>query len=437
MMTPKANPRPSSRRLWWLIAVLMILLNVAAWQRKSIARWIGHLAMTRAEKGDEQGAREYLEIAETVSRHAPESQLWLARLERRNGDFGAARQHLQRARYLGIDAERADREEWLAVAQSGRMRLAEPELARLLETAEGDVPEICQAYALGYMRLRDFASALALLGGWAEEYPSDARPHAWIGQIQLELNATAEAEAAFRRALELDPANASAAFGLGQLLADAKRPAEAIPFFRIAVEDEDVGAAAAAGLAAGLQSQNQIADAASALDRALERFPSDHRLLVKKADLFIEKGQYAEAEGLLRPQVDAGSRRRELRYAYAMALRGLGRADEAAEHFAYATEAAEKIAAANQRIVKVSDEPKNAQLRYEIGAAHLQYGNAEDGLLWLHGALEIEPDHRAAHRDLAEYYQAKTSEDPRFISLAQRHRALAGPQEPEAHPETP
>lgn len=422
-----AKATRSGQRLWWLVVVLLVLINTLAWQRKPLASWLGQFAIDRA--GSEPNrARQYITLASFFSSQAPEIALARARLHRHAADLDEFRRDLQRARYLGIAPERADRERWMAFAQSGQMGIAGPQLVNLLETGGGEEAEICEAFALGYMRMRDFGAALALLEAWTQEAPRDARPHAWIGQIQTELRATEKAEKAFRMALQLAPSNAPAALGLGQLLLELKRPAEAIEFFRLAADDESAGAAAPVGLAASLQTQNRLEEAAQVLDLALQRFPDDYRLLVQKAEGFVEQGEYAAAEKLLRPEIDSGSRRRELRYAYAVALRGIGRIDEAAEHFAYTSEAAERTAAANQRIAAVAVEPTNADLRHEIGQTHLTYGNIEDGLMWLQSALEIDPKHRPSHRALAEHYGEKTAQHPRYIGLAQRHRIAAGSQ---------
>jgi len=405
----------------------MGLINVAAWQRKPIAGWLGQSAIARAGS-DPSRARQYISLAGLLWSDAPEIALARARLHRHEADLVEFRRDLQRARLLGIAPERADREQWMSLAQSGQMGIAGPQLINLLDTGGGEEAEICEAFALGYMRMRDFGAALALLEAWAQEAPEDARPHAWIGQIQAELMATEKAETAFRGALQLAPSNASAALGLGQLLLDLKRPAEAIEFFQLAAADESAGAAASAGLASSLQTQNRLAEAAQVLEVALKRFPDDYRLLVQKAEGFVEQGEYAAAEQLLRPEIESGSRRRELRYTYAVALRGIGRTEEAAEHFAYTSEAAQRTAAANQRIAAVAADPTNADLRYDIGQTHLTYGNIEDGLMWLQSALEIDPKHRPSHRALAEYYAEKTAQHPRYIGLAQRHRIAAGSQ---------
>ncbi|MFN9943547.1 MAG: tetratricopeptide repeat protein, partial [bacterium] len=101
--------------------------------------------------------------------------------------------------------------------------------------------------------------------------PNDARPYAWIGQIQAELQASEPAETAFRKALTIDPSNAQAALGLGQLMVDLKKPAESIPFFKIALASNSLGPAAAVGLAGSLQAESRTEEAEEVLHQASDR----------------------------------------------------------------------------------------------------------------------------------------------------------------------
>ncbi len=348
-----------------------------------------------------------------------------ARLARRESRMDEFALQLKRARYLGISAERADQEAWLASAQGGQLRQVGEKLSELIETSGGDGPQICEAFAQGYIRMRDYNSALTLLTAWAKDYPSDARPYAWIGLINAELQTNEAAEDAFRNALRLDQRNARAAQGLGALLFDLKRPSEAIPFFRIAIDNQAVGPEAVVGLANSLQAMSLAEESIAVLEAGSKRFPKNYGILAATADAFIKEGNFGEAEMLLEAKIKLGTRRRELRYMYAIALRGLGRAEEAKEHFAYAAEANEKIVEANHRIAEVSENPDDVELRFGIGDTHLRFGNIEDGLMWLNSALEINPNHRASHLSLAEYYQQNTVENPNFVALAQHHSAMA------------
>lgn len=425
---PAVKSRASSWRMWWLLVVLMILLNFTLWQRPLIASWLGTLAMRSASQDDTDSASRYIDWSRAAWRQSPEAALAAARLARRGNELDKFALQIKHAQYLGAPAERIDREWWLASAQSGQLNSVKDKLGILMETAGEDGPQVCEAFALGYMRMRDFNSALALLNAWATDYPSDARPHAWIGSIHSELQANAQAEKAFREALRIDKAHPRAAQGLGTLLLDLKRPSEAVPYFQMALKDPSVGPEASVGLASSLQALSNTVEASAVLQSALERFPNSHSILGAAADALIKEGDYAAAEKLLAPDIQAGSKRRELRYFYAIALRGIGRVDDAKPHFDYAAEANEKISDANRIIVEVSQRPQDTELRFRIGDAHLRYGNTEDGLMWLNSVLELAPQHSATHAALAEFYQSQSGGNPSFIPLAQRHREFLGNQ---------
>ena len=182
---------------------------------------------------------------------------------------------------------------------------------------------------------------------------------------------------------------------------------------------------AVVGLANSLQAMSKSQEAMSVLEAGMKQFPDDYGILASAADAFIKEGKYGEAEKLLELKIKAGTRNRELRYMYAIALRGLGRTEEAAEHFAYASEANDRIIDANNRIAELAQRPDDAELRFSIGDTHLRFGNIEDGLMWLNSALEIDPNHVASHLSLADFYQQHMSGNAKFAFLAQRHRAMA------------
>lgn len=386
--------------------------------------WLGKMAIRQASL-DNPSAEWYIQWAEWIYLDSPEAAFARARLARRSNDFDLFAKQLAISKYLGMDEQRLEREQWFALAQSGQMRLVKDKLASLTDEPNGEEAEICEAYAVGFIRLRDFESALSLLNAWKLDFPGDARPHAWIGQIYAELKDTENAELSFRKSLSLDKRNASAAVGLGNLLLDVKRPDEAQTFFLQAIQDKKLGVTATVGYANSLMASGNTEKAYSVLNGAIVSHPKDHQLLTSLSTLLVERGDYQGAEVLLKPIVDAGSLRRELRYAYALALRGLGRAEEAKIHFDYASESAAEIAKANQLIPEVANRSEDADLRYKIGSTHLRFGNTEDGLMWLGSVLELNPNHGPTHVALSEHYQRSIDEDPRAIIKARQHSMAA------------
>lgn len=413
-----------SNRIWWLVVVFFLLLNALVWQRSSVAGWLGRISI-RLASSDSPNTNSCIRWAEWIYQDSPEVAFAKARHARRRNDFETFNRQLTIAKYRGMDEARIERERWFAAAQSGQISLVKDKLASLTDSPGGDEAEICEAFAVGYIRLRDFESAVSLLDAWRLDFPKDARPHAWLGQIFTELKDMEKAESSFRKALALDSRNASAALGLGNLLLDVKRPDEAKTFFQLAMKDEKLEAFAIVGFANSLMALGELELAENALREGLRKHPDDHQLLTAMGTVLVERGDYSGAEELLRPTVESGSLRRELRYAYALALRGVGRTEDATIHFDYATQSAQEIAKANQLIPEVSLRPEDVDLRFRIGEAHLRYGNIEDGLMWLQSVLELNPQYGPAHAALAEHYQRSFGTDPRAMIKARQHLMAA------------
>jgi predicted Zn-dependent protease len=423
----KAETTPRGRRLKWLLLTLLALMLVALWQRERFASISDHLAHRALARRDLPAAREWLQISKRISADAPQTEFLLGRLCRREGRMEEARQHLLRAKHLGYDEKLVQREEWLALAQTGQMQVAEKFLAELLRDPQGDGPEICEAFVIGYLRNREFQSALSLIGPWAQDYPRDAQPLYWAGLIHREQLDVEQAEHDLRDALQRDAGHTAAALALAEILLEAKRADEAVAFFRQAREDQDPArfVAASLGLARCLRAAGETQAAARILGEAEAVDHENVDVQVELANIEIGESKYEDVEQRLRPLLADNMQDRVLRFAYATALRGIGKTQEAEPHFQYASEAAAKITRANELKVEVlKNRPKDADLRFEIGQTYLTCGLPEEGLMWLFTVLEIDPRHQPTHRLLADYYAAKIDEDPRFAALAQRHQAM-------------
>jgi tetratricopeptide (TPR) repeat protein len=113
-----------------------------------------------------------------------------------------------------------------------------------------------------------------------------------------------EAEAAFRRAIELQPENATAHYNLGVALGHQHRPAEAEAAYRTAIELRPDFAIAYRSLGNNLRQQNRLAEAEAAFRKAVELKPD-------LADVhnnlgIILRGQWrlAEAEAAYRMTIE-------------------------------------------------------------------------------------------------------------------------------------
>ncbi|MFM8333598.1 MAG: tetratricopeptide repeat protein [Candidatus Methylumidiphilus sp.] len=125
--------------------------------------------------------------------------------------------------------------------------------------------------ALGETGLRQAQTRLDELGGWRQDTPRHARAAGVM--LRWLFKHLAEAEAAFRKALELDPQNVSAWGNLGVILAGENRPVEAEAAFRKALELDPQSADAWNGLGNLLSDRKRLAEAEDAHRKALELDP--------------------------------------------------------------------------------------------------------------------------------------------------------------------
>src|SRR5690606_33063595 len=127
----------------------------------------------------------------------------LARLSRLQGRTDETRFHLQRAWDAGYPTAALEREQWLLLAQIGRLDQAEPHLWELANDPQIDGSVLGEAFVNGYLMTYQFDKALAMLAGWEADFPRDPRPHVLRAQIWEHLERWVDAEQEFRTALQL------------------------------------------------------------------------------------------------------------------------------------------------------------------------------------------------------------------------------------------
>jgi tetratricopeptide (TPR) repeat protein len=224
---------PSKRASILLLAALAVLITGwMSWKplllRHRIAR-----ARSALEARDAGSALQWLQANERLEPNHAETHFWLARANRRLGQFGKVRDHLERAWKLGYAVEMLKREQWLALAQSGRLDKAEPHLAGLLQDPRDDGREICEAYVAGYLLNYRFAPAFRLLDAWQKDFPEDAYPDLIRGRIYEGQLHAKKAIAAYRQALQLDENLKEAWLRLAKLLTSQQQHEEAVAHFDV------------------------------------------------------------------------------------------------------------------------------------------------------------------------------------------------------------
>ncbi|MEO1997613.1 MAG: tetratricopeptide repeat protein, partial [Planctomycetaceae bacterium] len=113
-----------SKRLFLIVAAAAIGCGVIyAWKPV----WIGYRidrARQALDARDADSAVTWLTANVHLDPQDADTRFWLARAYRRLGRFDDVRQQIERAWKLGYPVEALQREQWLALAQSGQFREA-------------------------------------------------------------------------------------------------------------------------------------------------------------------------------------------------------------------------------------------------------------------------------------------------------------------------
>jgi tetratricopeptide (TPR) repeat protein len=219
-------------------------------------------------------ARTAVGLLAQARREAPDRALYAFALARAAGIAGDA----ENARLVAAEIERRWPEEaiaWYFVGLARRALDEEQAIAAFQRAAALD-PELeaaLQRQAEIAVERGEAGRALAELSSLAERDPRDAAHHANLALALLSERRLTEAEAAARRALELDPALVAAWDTLGNTLHDLGRLAEARDAFLSALALEPTGARLHNDLGIVLERLGEHEAAARALDEALRLDP--------------------------------------------------------------------------------------------------------------------------------------------------------------------
>ena len=268
--------------------------------------------------------------------------------------------------------------------------------------AFGTMGELYHAYDL-----RD--AAAACYRNAATLSPSDFAWPYYSGLLALDSGSSAEAEQAFRKALELRPQSASVRARLGETLLAQGKAEDAREHFA-AVQDEDGFAAVAAhGLARVDAATDNHEQAVAAFEQVLELQPTAGGVRNALAQSLRALGRVEEAQAQLALKAsgqvtfpDPLQERLENlpKSAGSFVRRGnqallAGRLDDAESLFLSGKEA----------------NPKNVELRLNLALTLVRQQRLDDALLELKAARDIEPDNAQVHHDLGAAYRAKGLQD--------------------------
>ena len=340
-----------------------------------------------------------------------------ARLHRKLGQLGQMAESLSQAQAMGLPLESLRREHWMAMAQAGRLNELERHLSQLFVVGK-DLPELCEAFVAGCLLTYRLDDALPVLDAWQRDFPADPQPLLLRGRIAEFRTKPQEAERDYREALRCDPQFSAAAFGLARLLA-ARDPDAAIEYFHLCAKHHVDPQPALVSVSRLLRQQGKPDEAAEVMEQAM-RSPADrldlaYRLLGEPGEsahsqapaefghVQLALEDYSDARKWYETALAANPNDWRVRYSLSVALRQLGRIDEAAEQSRRFTETQAALAECDRAFDVLRSDPQNVEARFQIGRTLLEYVSKQQGRLWLRTVLAYDPDHEEARQLLADH----------------------------------
>jgi tetratricopeptide (TPR) repeat protein len=379
-----------------------------------------HLRQARAalDQYHPAEARRHLESCLKIWPSSVSIHLLTSQAARQDGDFQEADRQIRTCQMLTSGSNSEIALEWaLLQASAGNVREVEEYLNREVQQNPHVTKLVWESLVEGYVAIYRILDALAMLDHWLRIEPSNLRALELRGRAFYNGKSAAYAARDFRKVLEMDPTRSATRAKLVLCLLDMGSYEEALPQLeRIAGEnpsdpDVQVRIARCHNMLARTQQARRL------LDAILADHP-DHGIALRT------RGQYAladqrpdQAESYLVRAVEALPNDYQSRWLLAQCLFQLKK-ESAKEQLAIA----EKIKESSERLGdlrsrKLSEQPLDPALHYEMGVLLIRSGHEEIGEKWLQSALSLDAGHRPSHAALAEYYEkhgdAKRAEEHR------------------------
>jgi Flp pilus assembly protein TadD len=371
-----------------------------------------------------ENARTELADAQVIRPDSPEVEYLLGVANRKAGNIGDVRAHLERAMQLGWPKKDVRFQLTLLAFQSGD-RNAEYDLRQsILRPMDDDIAEqIYESLALGYLAEYRVSDAMTVLAYWTEWRPDRIRPRLLRAEVYDLTNQRRQQEEEYRKALETDPDSYAAHLGLGHVLQSNRDSEQALTHFRYCHQVWRDDPVAGLGVAACLQELGKLAEAKQVLSemRTQKLLPHPQRAVA-----LSELGEMAEQDRDLEAAIKLLSEAAELdpynprwHYQLGICLAKTGHKEEAKRH----TQRSQELDRLHERRSDVEQEilgaPDDPEIRYELGDILGKLGKAKPSAAMMLAALRCDPTHRGAHAALARYYEEIGRND-----LAERHRAV-------------
>ncbi len=349
--------------------------------------------------------------------------LLASRAARQDGDLEAAAGELREAqRITGATDDTAF--EWaLLQASAGNVREVEEFLQKRADRSPTDAALAWEALAMGYLRSFRTIDAMACLNLWLKVSPDNVRALELRGQTYVAGKGVVRGADDYRKVLEIDPTRRATRWLLIDCLLGLGKYDEAarqLETFAKEVPD-DPAVAARLGRCYNLLGRGE--EGRRVVDAALANHPNDGPCLRTRGQISLLAQRPADAEVDLRRAaalLPADYQSQQLLF---QALQQQGKVEEAKAQLKVAEEVRDRSEQIGElRSRKLAEFPLDPAMHFAMGKLLIQSGQGDAGEGWLLTALELDPNYKPAHAELAAYYDRIGEK-----ALAEQHRRKAQP----------
>ena len=278
-----------------------------------------------------------------------------------------------------------------------------------------------------------WGEAIACLTNAVEQNPGHARAHRWLGIIYYDTGAMKLATNHLRSAADIDVQDYSVLRLSGLIHRDYQAYESAVEDYRRALRrkpspqvEQQIRVELADSLrelrkvdealavlgegkntaetmvtrAACLESQGKNELALAETKQALELSPSNRQALTICGRLLMSERKFSEALPYLKRAVVEDAADHEARFLLGRCLVQSGDVERGKAEIERSTETKELFLKISELHLKAVEEPRNVQIRMQLGAATEQLGRPRSALGWYRAVLGLEPDNEQAAKAL-------------------------------------
>jgi predicted Zn-dependent protease len=399
----------------WAVALLLALIAAGFALTAPYARGWYHLRAARAEleRYHNPQAIRHLQVVLHIWPDDPEVLLLAARAARRARVYGDAERCLEKyQKARGID-DALTFEQLLLSAERNVDQVAGT-CRRRVEEGDPNTPLILEALTRGYLWQYRIAEARTALERWKEVQPDNAQVYCLDGQLNFDyVRAPRAALDSYRHAVQLDSDNEEARMGVAITALQAKLFAEAEEQLNYLRKCQPDNLRVQVGLGECRYALGDREQAERLVDAVLAQQPRHPSALALRGRLALEGGQPEQAEHWLRQAVEADPENTQARYNFVLCLNQNGKDEEAQEQNQLLKQKEDDLKRFNDVVnQELPSLPLDPALHCELGQLLLRGGHVEEGLRWLHSALQQDPNYAPARQALAEHYQKARGQRP-------------------------